>query len=46
MQEVTGSLDNSEAHSLEWKNKQTKKKQGLFLSLHSSNTLLHVRQME
>lgn len=43
MQEATGSLDNGEAHSLEWKNKQTKKKQCLFLSPYPSRTLLHVR---
>lgn len=43
MQEVTGSLDNSEAQSLEWKNKQTKKKQCLFLSLYPTHTLLHIR---
>lgn len=43
MEEVTGSLDYSEAHSLDRKNKQTKKKQCLFLSLYPSHTLLHVR---
>lgn len=42
MQEATGSLDNSEAHSLEWKNKQTKKKQRLFLSPYPSQTLLQM----